>query len=281
MATSPLPTAVRLSDRLYRLLLVAYPPAFRRDYGWSMAQVFRDCCREAARRGGMRAIVALWLLTLRDLARTACVERVMEVLQMSGMQWIRWSGLAAILGGALWMVGLPGLGDKLPGISHAGGHIILAVSALFILFGLAGVYARYAARGGRASKTGLGLGLLGAALVTIGNGLEGLFTLEIGWGLFMVGLLTLLIGMMVFSVAALRQRLLPRWNTWPFITSTLGLLVSFLASMIFNLNLDTTANADVLAFAGMVGFGLGWMALGYTLWSGAEEPAGAPPLAAA
>ncbi len=37
------------SVRLYRAALVVYPPAFRREYGTPMVQVFRDACREALR----------------------------------------------------------------------------------------------------------------------------------------------------------------------------------------------------------------------------------------
>jgi len=49
--------AIRLSIQLYRRLLVAYPDTFRREYGAHMAQVFADCCREAAHADG---VVGLW-----------------------------------------------------------------------------------------------------------------------------------------------------------------------------------------------------------------------------
>src|SRR5438034_1103981 len=83
-----------------KLLLVAYPRRFRREYGGSMAQVFRDCCRAAERQQGARGVVWLWLATLRDLVRTAFVERVSEVVAMSRANWIRWGGLASVLLGA-------------------------------------------------------------------------------------------------------------------------------------------------------------------------------------
>ena len=38
--------ALRFSKRIYRVLLVAYPKEFRREYGSHMVQVFRDLCRE-------------------------------------------------------------------------------------------------------------------------------------------------------------------------------------------------------------------------------------------
>ncbi len=57
MVRSQLTPAVSTSARLYRLLLVAYPARFRREYAEPMVQVFRDCCREAKRQRGARGIV--------------------------------------------------------------------------------------------------------------------------------------------------------------------------------------------------------------------------------
>jgi hypothetical protein len=57
-------------------LLIAYPAAFRRAYGPEMAQVFRDCCRDATRRAGVPGLVALWSRTLGDLAISGWRERV-------------------------------------------------------------------------------------------------------------------------------------------------------------------------------------------------------------
>ena len=64
------------SDRVYRLLLAVYPPAFRRAYGPHMAQVFRDCCRDALRRDGVPGLIRLWARTLGDLVTTAFKERL-------------------------------------------------------------------------------------------------------------------------------------------------------------------------------------------------------------
>ena len=62
-----------LSCRVYKLLLVAYPSAFRREYGHQMQQVFRDCYRDEARRNQF-AIAGYWLRTLLDLVLTATKE---------------------------------------------------------------------------------------------------------------------------------------------------------------------------------------------------------------
>jgi hypothetical protein len=35
------------SDRVYRLLLFVYPPAYRRESGLPMIQAYRDLCRNS------------------------------------------------------------------------------------------------------------------------------------------------------------------------------------------------------------------------------------------
>src|SRR2546421_604066 len=52
------------SERLYRLLLRAYPRAFREDYASEMLLVFRDAYATAMRRRGSWGVLGLW----RDIA---------------------------------------------------------------------------------------------------------------------------------------------------------------------------------------------------------------------
>ncbi len=68
-------------QRIYRVLLLAYPRAFRQVYGADMVQVFGDRLREQ-RRSGVRGSLGLWLHTLRDVFTTAPIER-MEVRKMT------------------------------------------------------------------------------------------------------------------------------------------------------------------------------------------------------
>ena len=64
------------SQRLYALMLKAYPAEFRREYGPHMAQVFRDCHRAAESRQGPVVLMHFWLVTLLDLVKTAPKEHV-------------------------------------------------------------------------------------------------------------------------------------------------------------------------------------------------------------
>jgi hypothetical protein len=65
------------SERVYRVLLLAYPRDFRREYGPQMEQAFGDLYREEAReRSGRSGLAHLWALTVSDLARTAVAQRI-------------------------------------------------------------------------------------------------------------------------------------------------------------------------------------------------------------
>ncbi len=65
-----------ISNRTYQLLLAAYPSKFRRIYGRQMAQVFRDCCRDAYQQGGSGSVIVLWIVALYDLGTNALGEHV-------------------------------------------------------------------------------------------------------------------------------------------------------------------------------------------------------------
>jgi hypothetical protein len=65
---------LRAAERLYRTLLFAYPPTFRRAWGRQMVETFRDASRDAARAGKV-ALALFWLRAALDLAQSAAAER--------------------------------------------------------------------------------------------------------------------------------------------------------------------------------------------------------------
>jgi len=67
--------AVGTSQRVYRSLLLAYPPELRDEYGDEMVRCFRDLCREALQDGGGLGLAALWARTLPEWLSTALKER--------------------------------------------------------------------------------------------------------------------------------------------------------------------------------------------------------------
>ena len=62
------------SERVYRLLLLAYPDEFRREYGEQMEQAFGDLYR--VKRGENGGIARLWMRTIVDLVRTVVAQRI-------------------------------------------------------------------------------------------------------------------------------------------------------------------------------------------------------------
>ena len=61
--------------RLYSMLLYAYPPEFRREFGRPMQQTFRDRCREIAHRPGPLSLVRFAAHVISDWVRTSLRER--------------------------------------------------------------------------------------------------------------------------------------------------------------------------------------------------------------
>ena len=66
-----------ISEKLYRLLLLAYPTEHRREYGEAMVQLFRDRMRHDG--GGIRT-AAIWVETVIDLAHSSHGERKEEAM---------------------------------------------------------------------------------------------------------------------------------------------------------------------------------------------------------
>lgn len=81
MASSPSSRENAFSERLYRLLLLAYPRAFREEYGSEMFLVFRDAYREASRRQGLLGVLRLWSDVFSDYVKTVCIQRVNSWVQ--------------------------------------------------------------------------------------------------------------------------------------------------------------------------------------------------------
>ncbi len=84
MASLPPRRESALSERLYRLLLLAYPRAFREEYAAEMVLVFRDAYREASRQQGTLGVLSLWSLVFSDFVKTVCLQRIQSWVQRGG-----------------------------------------------------------------------------------------------------------------------------------------------------------------------------------------------------
>jgi hypothetical protein len=177
---------------------------------------------------------------------------------------IRWSGLAAMAAGALWIVpavvtaskprGCIGLECEIRPMRDTSDVAPLLILALLLTaVGLAGVVtrARNTGRFGRLGQTGVALCAVGVALLVLGMVLSVIS--EVFWVLVLPGGLALVIGLALMGIAALLTGVLPRWAAVP-------LIIGSLAMLLFN-----DQNAQVLM---AVLFGIAWVAVGYALWSG-------------
>lgn len=190
---------------------------------------------------------------------------------------IRWSGLAAMLGGVLFAAasiviasmprGCMGNECAFREIRYTGAAGALQMLALMLVVagavGLA-VRARNAGRLGRLGWTGLLVGALGVALLMIGGLIQAaVFNGDFPFmPLFVIpGILALIVGYLLLGIAVLRARVLPRW-------SAMLLVVGSLTMLGFN-----DQNAQSLM---ATPFGIAWMAVGYALWSDSDESAQQP-----
>ena len=73
------------ADTLYRTLLAAYPPGFRREYGDAMLEAFRDL-RQAPARSHMR----FWVFVLVDTLRAAIHEWAAACQEPQVARQLRW-----------------------------------------------------------------------------------------------------------------------------------------------------------------------------------------------
>ena len=171
--------------------------------------------------------------------------------------FVRWGGLAAMVGGALWVVvfvlfALRPSGPELqpPYRSFEGLGIAGVLSLLLIVAGMVGFHARSKEAYGGLGTAGFVLALVGAALSIVSFG---------SWPLILIGSSALMLGSLLAGVAAFGANTLPRWGT-------VVLWVGSAAFFVFN----TETSAAWFA----VPYGASWVAVGYLLWyaTASEHP---------
>ncbi len=205
----------------------------------------------------------------------------------------RWSGLASMLGGVLFAIGIPlhplRHGQAVNESPYTVIHVLIAVGLVLVLFGLVGLYARQLKELGK-------LGLYGFILAFIGNvwtyGLiitEGFMWPAVGlydpvavhnFGLnavgargssllliFFVGLAFFAVGYTLFSLATMRAGVLPRWGGLLLAIGALLYVVGGFSLPVFG---SESAMVTIIETAGALPFSLGFIWLGYALWTGAD-----------
>lgn len=183
---------------------------------------------------------------------------------------VRLAGPAAITGGVLWIMLRPLVAttwnNPTFGLTYEDYNRLMVAPLAFLLLGALGLHTRYAENTSGWARRGLLATVLGVPLMLLGVVVEfhvagGVNTGDwtgslVGWLVFLLGYAATTGGLVVFGVAARRGALLGRWSGLPLGMGVVGLLWPFLAEVGIVLN--------VLI---QVLFGLGWIALGYALWS--------------
>jgi hypothetical protein len=195
--------------------------------------------------------------------------------------WLRWSGLAGMLGGGAFVLAL--LGSTLandntyPG-PYSPGAVLLSASILpallLMIGGLAGLQARRLGGAGAPGAIAFTVALTGLILLFLGFGgqlieMMGWSKMSGAWNAFIIGLLGMVLGTGGFAAAGWRAGLLARWSALPVLGGGLvGVAMLLLTTAGYDLMTEDQRNlANVIALSGLVVFMLGWMAMHHRLWT--------------
>lgn len=196
-------------------------------------------------------------------------ERQREVGSISERRWIRFGGLAAVLGGIVAVANALTLFAGLQPEAGSIGDQLAAIMAALIAVGLVAFYAGERGWFGR-------LAYLGMALLAIGLVPMALGSAAIGWVpsagetffvAYLLGLLVALLGAIVLGIAMLRSDAVPRAAAWLLIAA---LPVGLPATIGYTL--ATMGVIDHVWVGPELLFGLAWVVIGYSLWNRRTAP---------
>ena len=176
------------SITLYRLLLLAYPARYRCEFGVEMVQVFRDDMRSTIQERGSWGLAGRWLLIFIDLIRSAFAKHIWEVFHMPVHTLARWNGVAAALGGALFVF-IAVFNSAGIGAGGAFFRFLRFLLPLVLLWGLGlgGLYRHLPRSAHMAGRIATGTALLSLFFIAAGVLLLDLTESDAAWGLLMVG----------------------------------------------------------------------------------------------
>ena len=181
---------------------------------------------------------------------------------------IRWGGPAAVLGSVLVAIG-----DFLP--THYWMYSPLwAAGSAFMVVAITGVYLylRRSGRIGLSGTVGFYMSIFAFMVITICS-LGVLLNLwEARWFATLEAVdLLIFLGTVMFGVAILRSGMLPRGGAWLLIAFVLAKVGVIVAMAVSGYTLP-----DLLWSLPLILFGLGWVWLGYGLWSESGISVGRP-----
>ncbi len=245
---------VRFSVGVYRLLLAAYPKAFRDEYGPHMVQVFQDLSIRAYRQNGSDGILRLWAITLFDLLKSVVEEHLQKETNMNKSTFIRISGWSLILGAVAFAFLFLGwyLDENYPllhwektygDVMYISGFMVAPFLTAIGVLGLRSRYGSEIGAGGRntllvTTVAGLGLTILGI----LGENLDlfGRYS-DTPFNLLMFGNGVHMLNLALFGFMAVSSKPLPRWNGLPIAAGIIFPIMLFLGFVLRILSEFTVA----------------------------------------
>ena len=166
---------------------------------------------------------------------------------MAASNLVRWGAICLLLGGLVWVVSglLIVFGSRIMG-PHPVYFLLFVVALLLTSAGLIGLHALQEGSYGLIGQVGLYTVLLAFALQALGTVALLSGSSALPWLVSPVGLLVKLVGFVLYGVATLQAKVLPRWYGVALIT-----LVPFSVALLVYGNIWT---------------GLVLLVLGYALW---------------
>jgi hypothetical protein len=195
-------------------------------------------------------------------------------------KFTRLGGFVTLLGGTLWVVSFgvaQAIAPQLTGI--------LAAPAILLLIGLIALQARHATGGGPLGMIAFAITLVGMVMLAYGSvgrlaitgEIFGLAYGPVGFTGLAPGALVLGAGAVLTAVSVIKANVMPRLSPIPLLIGSTGVAAaggSALAQQLLN---GTTADIFPLPLGPIAAlwalFGLGWLWIGYLLWSERPKPA--------
>ena len=235
------------------LLLRLYPARWRARYGDEFEALLRE------RPVGPFDVADILLATIDAHLHLRGLGSYSEH-RLGVPMSLRLGGFAAMIGGALWLIGFAWAGldpaDSDPGVT------VVVLGTASLLVGLAGLSAFQARQHPTLVWAAFALPALGAVMTILGLILEAVLPDQpvvagaSGWYLFMLGVLATMAGTLLFGIATYRTGALPRSGAAILAISAAISLVSLVGA------LGMGGPAQPILTAGFTAFTLGWVVLG-------------------
>jgi len=199
---------------------------------------------------------------------------------MTSAKLIRWTGLAAMLGAAVWWASwiLNGFTKDgsvtILGLSERGWRTVANAALLSFIGCLAGIAAAHASRAGKVAIIGFLTTLLALVAMLAGNVIEFWVASDPGGSMQLFGLFVQPIGLILLGFPVFKANVLPRWGR-PVPLGFGAILGLMLVVVMVRMATGIQLQEKLLALVIMT-IGLGWMVLGYALWSGLSAKKGTP-----